>query len=84
MVQEGAFWLLGRVADIVVGFVGARFVAICELLLGMPGLMVDRGRLMGGWVVAYWQIYSGRWRWVIDFLLLDLVGTLSDLLPPCG
>ena len=34
-------WVLWRVVDIVVGFVGRKFVAFCELLLEMPSLLVD-------------------------------------------
>ena len=44
--------MLEQVEDIVVGFVEAKFVATCELLLGMPGLMINLGGLMGSWVVA--------------------------------
>ena len=45
-------WVLWRLADIVAGFVRGTGVVICELLLGLPGLVVDWGELMGGWLVA--------------------------------
>ena len=41
-------WVLWRLADIVAGFVRGTIVSICELLLGLPGLVVDWGGVMGG------------------------------------
>ena len=41
-------WLLWRFADIVAGFVGGTVVLVCELLLGVPGLVVDWAGVMGG------------------------------------
>jgi hypothetical protein len=41
-------WVLGRLADIVAGFVRGTIVSICELLLGLPGLVVEWGGVMGG------------------------------------
>ena len=46
-------WVLGQVADIVVGFVGGKFVAVCELPLEMPGLIANQGGLVGGWVAGW-------------------------------
>ena len=41
-------WVLGRIADIVAGFVRGTVVSVCELLLGLPGLVVEWGGVMGG------------------------------------
>ena len=41
-------WVLGRIADIVAGFVRGTVVSVCELLLGLPGLVVGGGGVMSG------------------------------------
>ena len=60
--------MVGRVGAIVVCFVDEKLVAICELLLVVPGLVVSRGGLMIGWVVAvgllialFWPLGQGGW-----------------------
>ena len=41
-------WVLGRLAGIAAGFVRETVVLVCELLLGLPGLVVGGGGVMSG------------------------------------
>ena len=43
-----------------------KLVAICELLLVVPGLVVGRGGLMIGWVVAVGLLIALFWPLALD------------------
>ena len=51
---------------IVVCCVDEKLVAICELLSVVPGLVVSRGGLMIGWVVAVGLLIALFWPLVQD------------------
>ena len=51
---------------IVVCFVDGKLVAICELLSVVPGLVVSRGGLLIGWVVAVGLLIALFWPLALD------------------